>query len=64
VIPLAKIRIKFEYSLAQPVIYEYQADTPDGFTRCYLAECVVKGYNQIYQEENDSDDLFELGVDS
>jgi len=53
VIPMPVIRIQFDYPLAQPVIYEYQADTPGGFSRIHLARCVVAGYNRIYKEEDD-----------
>jgi len=53
VIPMPAIRLEFDYPLAQPVIYGYQADTPGGFSRIHLARCVVAGYNRIYKEEDD-----------
>lgn len=53
VIPMPVIRIQFDYPLGEPVIYDYQADTPSGFSRIHLARCVVAGYNRIYKEEGD-----------
>ncbi len=53
VIKMSLIRIQFDYPLEQPVIYEYVADTIEGFTRRHLAKCVVQGYKRIYKEEDD-----------
>lgn len=53
VIPMSDIRIQFDYPLTRPVIYSYQADALEGFTRNHLAQCVIAGYTQIYNEEND-----------
>ena len=51
VIPLPKIRVRYDYPLETETILSFDADTPAGFTRAHLARQIAAGYHRIYQEE-------------
>src|ERR1700689_1562830 len=48
------IRIQYTYPLHKAIIRKHIADTPQGFTRAYLAREISRVYQTIYMEEDDA----------
>jgi len=46
------ITVNYTYPLSKPVDLEFEADSPDGFTRADLFRKICQGYRQIYNEEH------------
>lgn len=53
VLPMKKIRVKYNYPLSRTVIFEFTADG-DCFTRAELIRNICEGYVKIYKEEDDA----------
>lgn len=53
VISMNEIRIEYSYPLNNKIIFFFNADNGETFTRSELARKICKGYQRIFQEDKD-----------
>lgn len=54
VIPQQKINIVFRYPFEKEFVFEFKANTSEGFTKEYLIDCICNQYEKMYKEENEA----------